>query len=244
MANEQLFALNEILTGLSQGLNDAQKQLRGMAPYDEYGRANTLYHLPYLDFQLQVNSRFEEIKTSSPPTADTSNPTANVPVNLPMRFGGPKASFKFSTNTTQQNTAMVELKSVISGRFVATLPNEGLPQNNLQIKQNFKPTPITINGKPCYQVDLEVLLVNTNGETLVNSLIEFNFDKDASIELNKPKALTDPSFSSSEVKTNQQGIATTSIYLDKVNYDAKTTYLFTVGFANIIKYISICKTTI
>jgi hypothetical protein len=244
MANEQLFALNEILTGLSQGLNDAQKQLRNMAPYDEYGRPNTLYQLPYLDFQLQVNSRFEEIKTTLPPTSNSSGTPTNNETNSLMRFGGPKASFKFSTNTTQQNTAIVELKSVISGRFVATLPNEGLPQTTLQVKQNFKPTPITIKGKPCYQVDIEVLLVNTNGEVLVDSLIEFNFDNDATTELNKPKVIVDPSFSSSEVKTNQLGIAITSIYLDKINYDAKTTYLFTIGFANIIKNISICNITI
>jgi hypothetical protein len=61
-------ALQEILLGIADGLTDAQHQLRTMAPYDEYGRPNTLYQVPYLDFQLQVTSEFET--TTDPVTSE------------------------------------------------------------------------------------------------------------------------------------------------------------------------------
>ena len=57
-------ALHEIVLSIADSLNEAQQQLRSMPPYDEYGRPNTLYQLPYLDFNLEVISQFESTQTS------------------------------------------------------------------------------------------------------------------------------------------------------------------------------------
>ena len=55
-ANKNALALHEILLSIADSLNVAQHELRSMPPYDEYGRPNTMYQLPYLDFSLEVNS--------------------------------------------------------------------------------------------------------------------------------------------------------------------------------------------
>ncbi|MGD1847500.1 MAG: hypothetical protein ACFB10_19095 [Salibacteraceae bacterium] len=59
------FALQEILLGISDSLNEAQEALRDVAPYDAYGRPNTTYQLPYLDFDLKVTSEFETQTTTT-----------------------------------------------------------------------------------------------------------------------------------------------------------------------------------
>jgi hypothetical protein len=233
------FALNDILTGLASGLNDAQKQLRNMAPYDEFGRPNIMYQLPYLDFQLQVNSEFEDITTTSGaalgsktvPAIDTQGS------ELPIRFGAPKASFKFSTVKNSESKTTVEMKSTISGRFVATAPNEGLPQMVLLVKSN-APTAASATE---YAIELEVSLGNTSGEKIKNSLIEFNYDADLSNALNGTVVPSVPKFSEAEKRTDEDGIAKVKILVKKAEYDANVRLILLVGFGTITKTISICK---
>jgi len=67
--------LKEILLGITDSLNEAQHKLRNMEPYDEYGRPNTMYQIPYLDFNLQVTSEFESIPQ------ETATPSAQSPSN-------------------------------------------------------------------------------------------------------------------------------------------------------------------
>lgn len=223
------FALNDILSGLATGLNDTQKQLRNMAPYDEFGRPNVMYQLPYLDFQLQVNSEFEEIKTET---------SSGGGATLPYRFGAPKASFKFSTVKNNETKSTVEMKSTISGRFVATAPNDGLPQILLLVKPG---DPVSASATE-YKIEIEVTLSNTSGEKLKNSLIEFNFDKDLTDSLNAAKPYTLPRLSAGEVKTNDEGVAKTTFTVTKADYDTNTIcFVLLVGFATITKSISICK---
>ncbi len=236
------FALNDILTGLASGLNDAQKQLRNMAPYDEFGRPNVMYQLPYLDFQLQVNSEFEDITTTSGAAlgANSAKLIGGVPATateLPIRFGAPKASFKFSTVKNSESKTTVEMKSTISGRFVATAPNEGLPQMVMLVKSN---APTSENATE-YAVELEVSLGNTSGEKIKNSLIEFNYDVDLSKALNGTVVPSVPRFSEAEKRTDEEGIAKVKAFVKKAEYDANVRFILLVGFGTITKTISICK---
>jgi hypothetical protein len=255
MATEQSaitkFALNDILNGLASGLNDAQKQLRSMAPYDEFGRPNVMYQLPYLDFQLQVNSEFES--TSATGTAGNNGipvgatlgaklATPRVveeptPGLLPVKFGAPKASFKFSTVKNGDTKGNVEVKSTISGRFIAIAPNEGLPQIVLSIAQE---APVSASVD-LYKINLNANLSNTGGEKIRNSLIEFNFDKELSDSINPNVSYSNPTFSASEVRTNETGIASTCVLVKKSDYDSGVRFILTIGFGTMIKSISICK---
>jgi hypothetical protein len=56
-SNIHSLALQDILLSIAEGLNKAQNELNNMQPYDEYGRPNTIYHVPYLDFNLHGGSR-------------------------------------------------------------------------------------------------------------------------------------------------------------------------------------------
>jgi hypothetical protein len=213
-------ALQEILLGLADGLNDAQRKLRSMAPYDEYGRPNTLYQVPYMDFTLQVTTEFQSVVESSGVS------TAKV-----LFQTAPKSS---TTSTTTNN---VEIFSSISGRFVAVLPNDGLPQTVIQVITN---TPVADGS--FYDIKLDVYLSNTAGEKLVNSLVEFNYDDLASQPFNTglpagPAIM--PTFSEAEVYTDANGLCSTVVTLKKSEYDSGRFFLFTVNSGPVVKTISI-----
>lgn len=233
------FALNDILLGIAQGLNDAQNQLKNMPPYDEYGRPNTMYQLPYLDFELKVSSEFEEIRTEeTTSTPSTTGTTTDKTDKLPIMYSSPKASFKFSTNTKTESTSNVQLVSTISGRFVANLPNEGMPQVILSVKTL---TPVV--GTTETRIDIEASLSNVTGEFFNNSLIEFNFDLDTSTQINGVNLFATPRFSISEVRTDAQGIARTQFFVKTTDYNStkNITFIVIVGAGSVKKTISICK---
>ena len=185
-------ALQEILLGLAEGLNDAQQKLRTMAPYDEYGRPNTLYQVPYMDFTLQVTTEFQTVTSGG-----SSASTAKV-----MFSPAPKTA---GTTTTTSNT---EIFSSISGRFVAVLPNDGLPQTIIQVVSK---TPAPSSG--FLDIVLEVYLSNVAGEKMVNSLVEFNYDADGSAPFNTAMTppYTLPTFTASEAFTDVNGLCTTTV---------------------------------
>lgn len=238
------FALNDILLGIAQGLNDAQNQLRNMPPYDEYGRPNTMYQLPYLDFELKVTSEYEQIINESTDSTETNAGAASTPVNskdkYPIMYATPRGSFKYSSAKTTQTSNNVQLASTISGRFVANMPNEGLPQIVLMVKVS-----PPANANTNYRFDIEVTLSNIVGEFLINTLIEFNFDADASQAINGSTAVySPPSFVNvSELKTDAQGKAIVSILIKKIDYDhsRKNIFIFSIGSGPVKKKISISK---
>ena len=233
------FALNDILLGIAQGLNDAQNQLKNMPPYDEYGRPNTMYQLPYLDFELKVSSEFEEIRTEETiETPDTAAAGTGKIDKFPIMYATPKASFKFSTNTKTESSANVQMVSTISGRFVANLPNEGMPQVILSVKTI---TPVVVAAET--RIDIEASLSNVTGELFKNSLIEFNFDIDTSLQINGTNLFSTPRFSVSEVRTDAQGIARTQFFVKTVDYNStkNITFIVIVGAGSVKKSISICK---
>lgn len=222
-------ALQEILLGIADGLTDAQHQLRTMAPYDEYGRPNTLYQVPYLDFELQVTSEFET----------TTNPTTSEI----------KSKVKFQTAPTTAGNNHVEIFSTISGRFVAVMPNEGLPQIVIQVSvgapelstaMTSPPSPMpTLGSGDWYGIQLDVYLSNVAGEKLINSMVEFNFDPDATLTFNGTSTVTTPVFSVSELQTDANGLLKTFVFVKKTEYDAGRFIILSVNTGPVFKSISI-----
>ena len=208
-------ALQDILDGIADGLNEAQQSLRNRAPYDEYGRPNTIYQLPYLDFNLQVTSQFDSY-------LNQDNHEQKI-----MRF----APAKESLVTTRAKT---EIFSTISGRFVATTPNEGLPQTILEIQTT---EPKKRYAK--YEVAVTVNVRNAAFENLIDSKVEFNFDEDLTTALNTVDEL--PTITDGEVYSNREGVANTSIKIPVSDFDKGHIYVFNINVGNVHKTVSIGK---
>ena len=208
-------ALQDILDGIADGLNEAQQSLRNMAPYDEFGRPNTIYQLPYLDFSLQVTSEFDSY-------LNKDNQEKKV-----MRF----APAKESLVTTSART---ELFSTISGRFVATTPNEGLPQTILEIQTK---EPQKRYSK--YEVEVRVDVRNAALEKLVGSKVEFNFDEDLTNTLNGVDSV--PLIVDGELYSDQDGMVSTLFKIPAEDYDKGRIFVFNVNVGNVHKTVSIGK---
>lgn len=218
------FSLREILTSLADSLNDAQQELRNVEPFDEYGRPNTVYHLPYLDFNLQVVSEFEQTSEA------IDSPTAKDKLKSYLKFKSPKAPESKTNKNTQQ------IISTISGRFIATMPTEGTPQ----IIINTQVDKLSLNGE-VYVTKLKVLLSNAAGEVLAGNKIELNYLSEMSDAISEREAKSLPGISSGELLTNANGEADFEISLPKVDYNASHSFFFRINAATITKTISIQK---
>jgi hypothetical protein len=216
-------ALQDILLGIADSLNQAQQQLRNMPPFDEYGRPNTMYQLPYLDFNLEVTSEFTSVVTNNPATP-------NMLQNRIM--------FKAlaNPNTSTSNASSNQIVSTISGRFVSVLPNEGLPQVVLECKNT---SPVLQNG--VYVFDLEAKLYTVNGEVYKNTRVEFNFDALKSKSINGVELQAQPIFTIKEGNTNLDGILTTKIKLSSTDYNSGHSFLFVINSGPLFQTISISK---
>lgn len=96
-------SIEELLLSLAEGVREAQEALNELPPVDQFGRPQNGYHLPFLDFEIEVDIKTVEVQTSAG--------------TVLRRTFAPKSS---STGTT-------EIASKISGRIVSVPPGEGLP---------------------------------------------------------------------------------------------------------------------
>ncbi len=106
MSNDSQYiseSLQALLVSIADGVREAQDSLSSAPPIDAYGRPVPTYHIPYLDFEVQVE--METVTTESGGIRLRINP-----------LGG-------KTNSTQTK----EMSSTISGRLVAIPPGEGVP---------------------------------------------------------------------------------------------------------------------
>jgi hypothetical protein len=267
MADSQIhsLALQDILLSIAEGLNKAQHELNNMAPYDQYGRPNTIYHVPYLDFNLQVVTEFAgasgtqtagagigaaAVAAALPPVkaaakkgaaakaavAATAVAAAYAPAALPqrnlIRFMPVQAVAPVDTAT--KNTARIE--SSISGRFVAVVPNEGLPQ--VFIMSETSPPVIKDSG---YFVRIKATIKNVVGEVLTATRVEFNFDAAATTSLSGMPVTVPPVFSKNEGLTDATGNIETEVMLDKDDFNNGITFCFVINTSNIQKNISVSK---
>ena len=241
-ASNNSLALHEILLSIADSLNVAQHQLRSMTPYDEYGRLNTLYQLPYLDFSLEVISEaVSEIETTTEPNKAISNPefirtTAFRTKNKITKQSRQALAYRLpapSQNKTTNNSASNKITSTISGRFVAVMPNEGVPQ--VFIVMDTEKVSTT-------EYKLKVKLTYATNEPVVGQKVEINFDEATSLTLNDTATtITPPLFSpSKEGFTKGDGVYETSITIE--SSDVNKTIIFVANSGTIFTSVAISNT--
>lgn len=116
MSNESRFvseSLEALLVSIADGVREAQDSLSSASSVDVFGRPMTTYHLPHLDFTLEVNMET----------------VANT---------GSKGGLLLRIQKGVQSTTSREITSTLSGRLVAIPPNEGLPTLLLTISSERK----------------------------------------------------------------------------------------------------------
>ncbi len=213
-------ALHEIVLSLADSLNDAQETLRSVPQYDEYGRPNTLYQLPYLDFNLEVISQFETTQTGG-----------NTAGGNAIRF----VPFR-STETTTKNLGTIT--SNISGRFVAVMPNEGLPQIALNAITKFNGTD---GDSIIYSIAVQA--TQPNNEWVIGQRIEINFDEATSLDLNSKIPVTPPVFVGAKdgFTRADDGSFYVQVKLKTTDYDAGRTFVFKANSGTQFMSIAISK---
>lgn len=219
-SDKHTFALQHILSGIADGLNTAQENLRDVAPYDAFGRPNTVYQLPYLDFELKVTTSSLETNREVPMLKMARIPLHACYFNLRPR--------------QKEGTLSNEVNSTISGRFVAVVPNEGKPQRMLAFTSK---SPEKKQG--IYKISLEALCKNVLDEVFADVLVEFNFDKQASDRLNISPIENPPEFTKSEERTNPNGIASTSVSIPANEFEKGQTYVIVANAGNLYSSIAI-----
>lgn len=227
--------LKQILLGISDSLNEAQNHLRNVKPYDEFGRPNTLYTLPYLDFNLQVEASFEKETNTEPQNSNTSN-LAESPYKRSFDKGYTRAiAFTPVVSTKTETKETNKVTSTISGRFVAIVPNEGLPQLIINA------VPKSTNNIHIYKIDVEV--INAAGEKISDALVEFNYNKQKTELLNPNATLnhTTSFLNTSEIRTNANGKASANVKVDGIDFTNGHILILEVNIGNVLTKISIQK---
>ncbi|AXG70881.1 hypothetical protein KORDIASMS9_03131 [Kordia sp. SMS9] len=228
--------LKQILLGISDSLNEAQNHLRNVKPYDEFGRPNTLYTLPYLDFNLQVEAEFEKETSSESPATESKTARTSMAQTYQKGYARtlafkPVASTNTSTDTKESN----KVTSTISGRFIAVVPNEGLPQMIINA------TPKATNTIHVFDIDVEVF--NAAGEKISAALVEFNYNQQKTELLNPNATLNHNTtfLNTSEIRTDSNGKAQTQVQVDGVDFANGHILIIEVNVGNVLTKISIQK---
>jgi hypothetical protein len=234
-ANNNALSLHEILLSISDSLNEAQNQLRNMPPYDQYGRPNTLYQLPYLDFSLEVISEVSAQNQSVSEgnnvanlrsASKITNKDAVVSRNY-QQLPTQALVFKPASPTTSNNSSSNKITSTISGRFVAIMPNEGLPQVFLTINAESN------NGIHKFIAKMQL----ATGEPVVGQKVEINFDANNTQALNENLSGTVKFIPDNEGYTSQKGEFETSVEITGAS--PNQTFVFVANSGSIFKSVAI-----
>ncbi|MCD9583761.1 hypothetical protein [Tenacibaculum maritimum] len=223
--------LKEILLGISDSLNEAQHQLRNATPYDEYGRPNTLYTLPYLDFNLQVETTLEKATHT---VSNTDKAGMEREYAFTKNKYSPIMRYRPVSKTTNSKKGD-KVTSTISGRFVAIAPNEGLPQLIIEAK------PIKTEVLGVYNIEVSVF--NSAGEKIPGALVEFNYNKAKTTLINSGVSLqhTTNFVKQGELITNHEGKVFNKIRINTTDYNAKCIIQIDINVGTVITKISIQK---
>lgn len=224
-------ALHEILLSISDSLNEAQINLRNMPPYDQYGRPNTLYQLPYLDFHLEVISEFDASSVVTE-TSGGDPMSPKMPANGKLAKYAPANYLKFTPfkNTETSTAVSNRIVSNISGRFVAILPNEGLPQVYLGIRSKY------LSGGT---FEITVSLVQATSEPVIGQKIELNFDEATTLAMNGTALSAAPVFVAKEGYTNPTGEFTTNVTMNAGDYSSGKTVILVANSGTIFSSTAI-----
>src|SRR5690625_1381598 len=226
-------ALHELLLSMAESLNIAQGELNNIPPYDEYGRQNTMYHLPYLDFNLKINTEF----------TDTSNTESKVNRNVRLLNQGPikrarllKVIPSRSISTNKKKEESGEIESSISGKFIAVMPDDSATLKLICTNS----TPVKDKDKnETYTFNIITQVLNAANEPVPNATVEFNFDAYETANLNGQSEIKDKiHLSYGENSTDQNGITSTEVKIGRKNTKI-TSFCFIVNSKSFVEFISI-----
>lgn len=207
--------LQELLVSLAESLNLAQRELREMPPADEYGRPNVLYHLPYLDFELHVEFHTSRHNIIPP---DVTKSTAQ-PIKGAVGHSANRLIFTPVAGVSLQRTAgekhNQKYSSRIAGRFVAALPNDGLPP----LRMLFTAEKITTTTEGTSTYKLTVTVLYPDGKPVPGKRVEINFDQYTTQQLNNNKKLTSPPLLSPSAMgfTDERGNFSTNVTISSAD---------------------------
>jgi hypothetical protein len=293
------FTLQDILVSIADSLSQAQQKLNSMPIYDSFGNPVTTFQLPYLDFNIVLETTFSTNEISEDISDDqavsvpyvlqkksftvfnrpriitfNSETSPRKPQQLltktgddflyPLPMRGPDIESNPDAptgvtpepavipNSTEDNgDAGADIESnksytTLSGRFVAVLPNLGLPQTILNVAYE-KDQAVKTNT---YIIKVNVF--NSAGEKLAYQRVEFNFDEDITYSLNygiiaklfedgdiKKDFKIKPKFASQEEFTNEEGYTETKVTFDDLGIKKKLMIVIKVNLGTIAKSISI-----
>lgn len=250
-------SLKDILLSISDSLNDVQTELRNMPPYDEFGRANTLYTLPYLDFNIKVEATTQSNAGSKGSTTSGQNSHTNDGNNSsshespldPSDFDDPSSRRvaspglyrKYGKEKEHANAVMFGLTNPSKGNSSDSTSSKltssisgrfvAIPPNE-GLPQIYLQETIVQSGAG---YELTVLVGNSAGEKIAGVKVEINFVPEAS------EVTTAPTLSAAEVYTSAQegdnyGVTAPITIL---NLSAGKHYVFEINVGPISKLISI-----
>lgn len=206
MSNESRFvseSLEALLMSIADGVREAQDALSNTPSVDAFGRPMTTYHLPHLDFKIDVN-----METISD--------------------GRNRGGLCLRVLKNSHNSSTRDISSTLSGRLVAIPPSEGLPRTILTISS--KDIEVAHSG-PLYRIVIRAM--NSAGEILVGQAIELNINREATIQLSKVSLgdlKTDYGRLDDVILiTNTEGIAETNF---SFGGDRKMIYVLTAELGN------------
>jgi len=190
MSNESRFvseSLEALLISIADGVREAQDVLSSSPAVDVFGRPMPTYHLPHLDFKIEVN------------------------METVAREGVNRGPLLRIQKRSQDASSTRDVGSVLSGRLVAIPPREGLPSLILTIrskKEKDRSHTITIAAAN----SAGEILVGQAIELNINREASKQLSAVAGVKLGNLRAGT--SLKEVILITNEDGIAQTRFTID------------------------------
>lgn len=210
-------SIEDILLAMAEGLADAQDRLNLLDPFDAYGRPRPQYHVPYLDFDLKVYAQTRS-ETAVPETSRLENNQLTSTDRLASQFTSGFAQRQPALELMMarpaqsgSNSAVNEITSSISGRFVSIPPNDGMPQIRLGVS-------VLGGGQPGH-FNIKVEAAYADSRPIENARIEFNINENDTLLENNETSLgfsSEDVFGTGEMITPASGIVETTAKFDLV----------------------------
>ncbi|MEH6565910.1 MAG: hypothetical protein V7756_11345 [Halopseudomonas sp.] len=170
-------SIEQILLGLARGLRDAQAVLDDIPPTDAFGRPQSSYHLPYLDFSIKAT--VEASLPSEPQDSDTGVRTLRTNSIKASRIPLLKLQLPDLKRSAEASTGATELTSTFSGRLVSVPPSNSLPTLRINARAQ-----AADEAKPL-QRELLIEVSNSAGERIAQAPVELNLDLQTSLLLSE-----------------------------------------------------------
>ncbi|MEM9547662.1 MAG: hypothetical protein AAGA77_16900 [Bacteroidota bacterium] len=227
MSSENVaLSLKDIILGLSESLNQAQDVINNSVVGNEGGIPGIQYTIPELNFSIEVEANFNSpVSQTSANLKNISNATEFQPnkksaLSMIAFKPLPAARVISTPNTTNR------LTSNISGKFIATMPNAGLP------KIEIIPSITSLTNT---QFEVSVLIVNSVGEVIENQEVEFNYNALLTKNLNGIENIAAPTLVANVLKTDSEGKVKNTVTVGADSYN----YIIDINVGNLEKRISI-----